>query len=393
LRGQQRPGARGLQAQRQQRPDLIPEALALLGERRPHPLVPQGACDRVGVEQVPLAPEGSDALEHREHHPGVVEIRRALCARALPVRDRGSDRGVRDRDELGGDLVEQRGEDLLLGGEVRVEGAAGEPGGADEVVDRGAVDPLLDEHLERGADQLGAGVLPPPGGRGLGQRLEQIGHGSSSGRTQGAPGLTAPSGVVAGGDVPIISHRYIRVSNAWASRAGVPASPARARPGGPVSSSLYRLGRLMASLRWKIVGAWLVLLVIIGGLAVGLGGTFSSDIEIPGTEGQRGIDALATRFPEMGGTSGQVVFVTEDGSTVDEHQDEIDALMTEIGEVEHVSVAPSPFDDLSPGTRSDDDTAVIAQFQMDFPTGVYPAESVEEIGDLVDEADTAALDA
>ena len=160
-----------------------------------------------------------------------------------------------------------------------------------------------------------------------------------------------------------------------------------------MSSSLYRLGRLMASLRWKIVGAWLVLLVIIGGLAVGLGGTFSSDIEIPGTEGQRGIDALATRFPEMGGTSGQVVFVTEDGSTVDEHQDEIDALMTEIGEVEHVSVAPSPFDDLSPGTRSDDDTAVIAQFQMDFPTGVYPAESVEEIGDLVDEADTAALDA
>src|SRR5699024_1955168 len=223
--------------------------------------------------------------------------------------------------------------------------------------------------------------------------LEQIGHGSSSGRTQGAPGLTAPSGVVAGGDVPIVSHRYIRVSNAWASRAGGPTSSARARPGGPVSSSLYRLGRLMASLRWRIVGAWLVLLVIVGGLAVGLGGTFASDIEIPGTEGQRGIDALATRFPEMGGTSGQVVFVTEDGSTVDEHQDEIDALMTEIGEVEHVSVAPSPFDDLSPGTRSDDDTALIAQFQMDFPTGVYPAESVEEIGDLVDEADTAALDA
>ncbi|MDN6330021.1 MAG: MMPL family transporter, partial [Brachybacterium sp.] len=112
-----------------------------------------------------------------------------------------------------------------------------------------------------------------------------------------------------------------------------------------MSSSLYRLGRLMASLRWKIVGGWVVLLVIIGGLAVGLGGTFASDIEIPGTEGQRGIDNLATRFPEMGGTAGQVVFVTEDGSAVEEHQDEIDSLMTEIGEVEHVSVAPSPFDD------------------------------------------------
>src|SRR5699024_6919105 len=374
-------------------PDLVPEALALLRERRPHPLVPQRARDRIGVEQVPLAPEGPDALEHREHLPRVVEIRGAASARVVPVADHRLDRGVRDRDELGGDLVEQCGEDLLLGGEVRVEGAAGESGGGDQVVDRGAVDPLLDEHLERGADELGAGVLPAPCGCGLGQRVEQFGHGSSSGWARGAPALTARSGVVAGGDVPIISHRYTRVSNAWASRAGGPASPARARPGGPVSSSLYRLGRLMASLRWKIVGAWLVLLVIIGGLAVGLGGTFSSDIEIPGTEGQRGIDALATRFPEMGGTSGQVVFVTEDGSTVDEHQDEIDALMTEIGEVAHVSAAPSPFADHSPGTRADDDTAVIAQFQMDFPTGVYPAESVEEIGDLVDEADTAALDA
>src|SRR5699024_6450922 len=43
LRSQQRPGAGGLQAQRQQRPDLVPEALALLRERRPHPLVPQRA--------------------------------------------------------------------------------------------------------------------------------------------------------------------------------------------------------------------------------------------------------------------------------------------------------------------------------------------------------------
>src|SRR5699024_6905292 len=66
---------------------------------------------------------------------------------------------------------------------------------------------------------------------------------------------------------------------------------------------------------------------------------------------------------------------------------------TEIGQVEHVSVATSTFDDLTPGTRSDDDTALNTQLQMDMPNGVYPADSVEEIGDLVEEADTAALDA
>jgi len=160
-----------------------------------------------------------------------------------------------------------------------------------------------------------------------------------------------------------------------------------------VSSSLYRLGRLMASLRWKIVGAWIALLVIIGGLAVGLGGTFSTEIEIPGTEGQRGIDTLANRFPEMGGTAGQVVLVTEDGSTLEDHQVEIDALMADIAEVDGVAAAPSPFDDLSPGTRNEDGTALIAQFQMDGQVGEYPAESVEEITQLVESADSASLDA
>src|SRR5699024_156988 len=122
-------------------------------------------------------------------------------------------------------------------------------------------------------------------------------------------------------------------------------------------------------------------------------GTFSTDIEIPGTEGQRGIDTLAHRFPEMGGTSGQVVLRAQDGTTVDDHQDEIDALMDEIAEIDGVAAAPSPLDEVSPGTRNDDDTALIAQFQMDGQTGEFPAESVDEITALVDGADTAALDA
>ena len=160
-----------------------------------------------------------------------------------------------------------------------------------------------------------------------------------------------------------------------------------------MSSSLYRLGRLMATLRWKAVGAWIALLVVVGGLAVGLGGTFTSDIEIPGTEGQRGIDALANRFPEMGGTSGQVVLVAADGTTVDQHEDEIDELMERIAEVDGVEVATSPFDDVSPGTRTDDDGAIIAQFQMTGQTGSFPEGSVEEITELVDEASTPSLEA
>ncbi|WP_246955275.1 MMPL family transporter [Brachybacterium sp. Marseille-Q7125] len=159
-----------------------------------------------------------------------------------------------------------------------------------------------------------------------------------------------------------------------------------------MSSSLYRLGRTMAALRWKIVAVWTVLLLLSGALAAGLGGSFSTEFEIPGTEGQEGLDTLATRFPELAGTSGQVVLVTRDGSDIDDHRAEITELMGDIAEVDGVAEAPDPFGEISPGTRNDDDTAMVAQFQMDGQVGEYPATAVEEIQHLVSQADSDGLE-
>lgn len=160
-----------------------------------------------------------------------------------------------------------------------------------------------------------------------------------------------------------------------------------------MSSSLYRLGRAMAAAGWKIVALWTALLIAVAALAIGLNGSFSTEFEIPGTEGQAGIDNLATRFPEMGGTAGQVVFRTTDGTDIDEVRDQIEDTMASIGEVEGVEVAPSPFDELSPGTRNDEDTALIAQFQMAGQIGEYPAESVDELLEIAEAANTPELEA
>jgi RND superfamily putative drug exporter len=149
----------------------------------------------------------------------------------------------------------------------------------------------------------------------------------------------------------------------------------------------------MAAARWKVVAVWAILLAAVGGLSVGLGGEFSSEIKIPGTEAQEGLDSLANRFPEMGGTGGQIVFTTTDGSTVDDHQDQIEDLMDEIGDVEDVESSVSPFDEDSPGTRNDDDSAIIGSFQMDGDIGEFADSSVTEIEDLVDEANTDGLEA
>lgn len=159
-----------------------------------------------------------------------------------------------------------------------------------------------------------------------------------------------------------------------------------------MSSSLYRLGRAMARGRWKVIGAWLALLALSGGLAFGLGGAFSSTFEIPGTESQQGLDELAQRFPEMGGTAGQLVFVTTDGQDVEAHRAQIETVMDEAGQVEGVAAAPSPFDELSPGTRSQDGDALIGNVQMSGGMGSFPEGSIDELSRIAADSSTDGLE-
>lgn len=149
----------------------------------------------------------------------------------------------------------------------------------------------------------------------------------------------------------------------------------------------------MARRHWRVIGAWAALVVLLGGLAVGLGGTLSTQFEIPGTQAQEGLDELATRFPQMSGTSGQVVFVTDDGTTVDDHKDQIDATMKEVSEVDGVEVAPSPFDENSPGTRGSDDTAIIGTVQMEGQPGGFPDGSLEKLEKITDDSSNGGIEA
>jgi RND superfamily putative drug exporter len=158
-----------------------------------------------------------------------------------------------------------------------------------------------------------------------------------------------------------------------------------------VSSTLYRLGRAMAHARWKAVGVWALLLVILGALAIGLGGSFSSQFEIPGTQGQEGLDELADRFPQMSGTSGQLVFLSEDGSSIDDHEKQIDRVMDKAADVDGVEAVPSPFDKNSPGTRNDDDTAIIGTVQLSGSPGGFADGALEKLQKISDDGNSGGL--
>lgn len=80
-----------------------------------------------------------------------------------------------------------------------------------------------------------------------------------------------------------------------------------------MSTLLYRLGKFAYQRPWPVIGAWVLILAVIGGtLAAGMP-RLSDEVRIDGTPAQDTIDQLAEDLPEASGGQGQIVFVAPDG--------------------------------------------------------------------------------
>ncbi|HEV7848443.1 MAG TPA: hypothetical protein VGO88_03850, partial [Mycetocola sp.] len=85
-----------------------------------------------------------------------------------------------------------------------------------------------------------------------------------------------------------------------------------------MSSLLYSLGRWAFHARGVVVGAWLLILALIGGGALLFNQGLDNAISIPGTESQAALDSLKTTFPQVSGASAQLAVVAPAGDTVSE---------------------------------------------------------------------------
>ncbi|WP_250257647.1 MMPL family transporter [Dermabacter sp. Marseille-Q3180] len=152
-----------------------------------------------------------------------------------------------------------------------------------------------------------------------------------------------------------------------------------------MSSTLYRLGLSAARSPWKVLGTWFAIILLAAAGALTLGKGLDDAFSIPGTESQEGLDSLATRFPQLGGTGGQIIFVSEDDSPITAHEDQIIKAMDRAREVEGVETATNPFDKDMPGEKSEDGTAIIANIQLDPELDVVPKETLNGLTDIVDD--------
>lgn len=152
-----------------------------------------------------------------------------------------------------------------------------------------------------------------------------------------------------------------------------------------MSSQLYRLGRAAARHRRSVLVGWLVALLVAGLGAVASGGALEDDLTIPGTEGQRGIDVLAQRFPQLAGTSGQVLFVADEGTRITDVADEVAAAIERLEAVDDVVAVTDPFAEAQERSLSDDGRHAISTVQLGVP--------IDELTDATVEGLEAALEA
>jgi len=110
-----------------------------------------------------------------------------------------------------------------------------------------------------------------------------------------------------------------------------------------VSSWLERLGRRAVRHRWWFIATWVLIAVVAGGLAIGLGGTTIDTFAIPGAQSQTALDVLAEKFPSQAGSSATVVFATPDGVDDPSVEPAIQESITRLGEIEDVTSVSDPY--------------------------------------------------
>jgi putative drug exporter of the RND superfamily len=106
---------------------------------------------------------------------------------------------------------------------------------------------------------------------------------------------------------------------------------------------LQRLARFCYRRRWRVLGAWVVLLVVLFALNSTVGGKFLDEFDLPGSESQEAVDLLEEHgFDTRAGATGQVVFQADDVNDPTVRRD-MEALFDEIAEITAPSQVVSPY--------------------------------------------------
>jgi len=148
-----------------------------------------------------------------------------------------------------------------------------------------------------------------------------------------------------------------------------------------VSSLLYSVGRWAYRARTLVVILWIGLLALLGGGALLLNQGTDNSFSIPGTESQEALDTLSRTFPQVSGTTAQIVVVAPEGQTVDQPsiKQPVEDAVTSIARIDGVSGTTSPYSAQVKNLVSDDRSAAIIQVQLKGQMTTVTAETKDAV--------------
>ena len=144
--------------------------------------------------------------------------------------------------------------------------------------------------------------------------------------------------------------------------------------------------------RWLMVIMWIVALVGFISLASSIGGDYSTDFSLPGTESQEAFDLLEDRFPDFAGETAQIVFKADGGVDDPEVQAAMESLFAQIGQVDRVIGVDSPYSEHGAQQISPDGSIAFATVRFEAVEGeMTPIPIAKEIVELSDAVEVDGL--
>ncbi len=112
-----------------------------------------------------------------------------------------------------------------------------------------------------------------------------------------------------------------------------------------------------------VLPAWLIALVLVGGIAKSAGSTYTNNFSFPSTDSSRALDVVKANFPSQSGDSDQIVVQAKTGTL---HTPEVQSAVNEmLTNVEHLSFVTGVTSPYSSGLISKDGTIGLATVQLD----------------------------
>ncbi len=139
---------------------------------------------------------------------------------------------------------------------------------------------------------------------------------------------------------------------------------------------------------WRTIATWVVVLGAVFALASSGGGGFIDAFSAKGSQSERALQLLEDKFPEATRASALVVFAVDDGETLQDQQQAVDAVLADVAGADHVVAVADPF---ASGTISEDGRTGYATLTFDETPAELGKGSFVPLTELVTASSTADL--